>query len=119
MNIGAEAPKTSWDDYNYSFLEIIYLKKSANTGNFESAYKLGMYYYLIKKNDNKSNFWLLKAAAGNHIEAIRELIRYEVLVNTQKSNDLLSKHIKQLKDIALEERKPENFYLQDLPLDSY
>jgi len=47
--IFSEKPRISWDEYNYSFLEVYKLKRNANKGNYDDAYKLGMYYYVIKK----------------------------------------------------------------------
>ena len=115
----SEKPLTSWNEYNYSFLEIRKLQKSANNRKYEDAYKLGMHYYLIKKNDKKSIYWLEKAASGNYIEAIRELIRYYLFVDTDESKELLKLYKQQLEETALVNMKPENFYYADLDLDSF
>ncbi|MDE5581453.1 MAG: hypothetical protein K2I95_08550 [Treponemataceae bacterium] len=111
-------PLTSWNEYNYSLLEICKLQKSANKGNYEDAYKLGMHYFLIKKNDKKSIYWLKKASYGNHIEAIRQLIKYYLFVNTDESKEFLKLYKQRLKEIALTNMKSENFYYADLDLDS-
>ena len=113
----SERPKISWEDYNYSFFKVCQLIGSGNNDNYEDAYKLGMYYYLIKKNDEKSIYWFKKAAVGNHVEAIRELIKYNLSVNTNESKDLIKKYIQQLKTIALENNKQEDLYFSDLNVD--
>ena len=110
-------PVTSWEEYNYSFFEIQRLKESARNGDNDAAYKLGMFYYLIKKNDEVSMKWLKLAADGNHIEAIKELIRYESLFDTKESRQSVSEYIQKLKEIAVAEMKDENFYIADLKID--
>ena len=112
--IFSEKPRTSWDEYNYSFLEVYKLKRNANKGNYDDAYKLGMYYYVIKKNDDKSIFWLKKAASGDHIEAIRELINYYLIVDSNKNEGIIRIYKDQLKEIAIKNKQPENYYYDDL-----
>ena len=110
-------PVTSWKEYNYSFFEIQKLKESARNGDNDAAYKLGMYYYLIKKNDEVSMKWLRIAADSNHIEAIKELIRYESLFDTKESKQSVNEYIQKLKKIAIANMKDENFYIADLKID--
>ena len=111
-------PVTSWEEYNYSLFEIQKLKRYARNGDNDAAYKLGMYYYLTRQNDEHSIFWFRIAADGNHIEAIKELIRYESLLDTRESKQIVKNYIQQLKKLALENEKNENFYISDLEIDS-
>ena len=111
-----EQPETSWENYNLSFWEIYHLKRTAKDGNYEDAYRLGMYYYLIKKNDNESTYWFKIAAAGNHVESIRELIIYYNIINTEESRSWIKMYIQKLKEIALMNKKKEDFYFVDLEL---
>ena len=111
-----EQPETSWEKYNLSFWEIYHLKGAAKDGDYEAAYRLGMYYYLIKKNDRESTVWFKIAAAGNHIESIRELIIYYGIINTEESRSLVEMYIQKLKEIAVMNKKKEDFYFADLEL---
>lgn len=115
----SEQPKTSWGEYNYSFWEILKLKKSADKGRYEDAYKLGMHYYVIEKDDERSIFWLQKAASGNHIDAIRELIKYYLLFESNESKKIIEDYKNKLEEIAIEEKRTKNFYYGDLAIDLY
>ena len=119
MMLNSEQPVTSWGKYNYSFLQIIQLKNSANTNNYEDAYRLGMYYYLIKKDDIKSIFWLKKASCGNHVEAIRELVKYELLINSTTSHEKIQEYVYNLRKIAVQDGKAEDYYIEDLKINSF
>lgn len=109
-------PVTSWQEYNFSFRERQQLKKCAKNYDYEAAYKLGMYYMILTHDDKKAIYWLKIAAEDNHIEANRALIKYRLLYSSIENDKIMNECAQRLKEQALSEMKPENFYIKDLGL---
>ncbi len=109
-------PVTSWQDYNFSFMERQQLKKCAKNYDYEAAYKLGMYYKKLTHDGKKATDWLKIAAEGNHVEANRELIRYGLFYSSNENDKILEECAQRLRKRALSEMKPENFYIKDFGL---
>ncbi|MGI5174084.1 hypothetical protein H0R92_10875 [Treponema sp. OMZ 840] len=108
---------TSWGQYNYSFWEVLTLKRRAKKNDSESAYKLGMYYYLIEKNNKISQYYFNIAAENDYTPAIKEVIVYKSLLGTEESTVIINKYILRLKVLAIDENLPEDYYIKKLNLE--
>lgn len=111
-------PVTSWQEYNFSFRERRQLQKRAEHCDYDAAFQLGMYYERLTHDDKKAAYWLKVAAAGNHVEANRTLIKQGLYHDSVECKKIMEECVQRLKELASSEQKPENFYMADLDLQS-
>ena len=111
-----ERPVTSWSEYAYSFRERQQLKNSAKHNDYEAAYKLGMHYRTRTNDYEKAIYWLKIAAEGKHVEANKTLIKYMLFFEPIEERELIEECAQRLRELALSEMKPEDFYIKDLDL---